>query len=413
MGILNRMRSMVGLRPSALVSEDQIREFMRQGNTISGAVVTEESAMRVAAAWRCVNIIAGAIATLPLDIIKRESEDVRRPFVGHPLRKILTVKPNPWQTPSEFRRMMQAHLLLRGNSYARKVMVGDQLVALLPLHTDRVRAEQLDTLAMVYHVRGKDGRVTTFAQKDIFHLRGMSLDGVTGMSVISNMRESLGLALQTEQAGARLFSQGILAGGVIKHPGKLGDNAARHLRESMEERNSGAQNAGRWIIAEEGMTLEPISLSAEDAQWLGTRDFQRYDIAMFFGVPPHMIGATEKTTSWGSGLESQGTGFVTYTLSDWTKTWEESSKRDLLPESQWENTDIRFNSNGLQRGDFKGRWEGYVKALQWGVYSPDDVRRLEDQNPRPDGGGGIYYDPPNTAGQPQDIQNEPQKTATN
>lgn len=413
MGLFNRVRSMFGTNTNAMVSEDQIRDLLRQGNTASGAVVTENSAMRVAAAWRCVNIIAGAIATLPMDIIKRESEDVRRPFVGHPLRKILTVKPNPWQTPSEFRRMMQAHLLLRGNAYARKVMVGNGLVALIPLHADRVRAEQIDTLAMIYHIQGKDGRVTKFSQKDIFHLRGMSLDGVTGMSVLSNMRESLGLALQTEQAGARLFSHGILAGGVIKHPGKLSDNAARHLRESMEDRNAGAQNAGKWIIAEEGMTLDTISLSAEDAQWLGTRDFQRYDIAMFFGVPPHMIGATEKTTSWGSGLESQGTGFVTYTLSDWTKTWEESSKRDLLPESEWETTDVRFNSNGLQRGDFKGRWEGYVKALQWGVYSPDDVRRLEDQNPRPDGGGGIYYDPPNTAGQPQDIQNEPQKTATN
>lgn len=404
MGLFNRVRSMFGTNTNALVSEDQIRDLMRQGNTASGAVVTEKSAMRVAAAWRCVNIIAGAIATLPMDIIKRESEDVRRPFVGHPLRKILTVKPNPWQTPSEFRRMMQAHLLLRGNAYARKVMVGNGLVALIPLHADRVRAEQIDTLAMIYHIQGKDGRVTTFSQKDIFHLRGMSLDGVTGMSVLSNMRESLGLALQTEQAGARLFSHGILAGGVIKHPGKLSDNAARHLRESMEDRNAGAQNAGKWIIAEEGMTLDTISLSAEDAQWLGTRDFQRYDIAMFFGVPPHMIGATEKTTSFGTGLESQGTGFVTYTLSDWTKTWEESSKRDLMPESEWENVDVRFNSNGLQRGDFKGRWEGYVKALQWGVYSPDDVRRLEDQNPRPDGGGGIYYDPPNTAGQSQDVQ---------
>lgn len=404
MGILSRMRSMIGMRPSALVSEEQIRDFMRQGSTASGAVVTEESAMRVAAAWRCVNIIAGAIATLPIDIIKRESEEVRRPAVGHPLRRILTVKPNTWQTPSEFRRMLQSHLLLAGNAYARKVFVGTQLVGLIPLPVNRVTAEQLDSTAMKYKVLRKDGSSITFPQKEIFHLRGMSLDGVTGMSVLSNMRESLGLALQTEQAGARLFSNGILAGGVIKHPGKLSDNAARHLRESMEERNRGAQNSGKWILAEEGMTVEPISLSAEDAQWLGTRDFQRYDIAMFFGVPPHMIGATEKTTSWGSGIESQGIGFVTYTLTDWIKTWEESVKRDLLPENEWETTDARFNANALLRGDFKTRWDGYVKALQWGVYSPDDIRRMEDQNPRPDGGGGIYYDPPNTAGQSQGIQ---------
>ena len=413
MGILSRMRSMIGMRPSALVSEEQIREFMRQGNTASGAVVTEESAMRVAAAWRCVNIIAGAIATLPIDIIRRESETVRKPAVGHPLRRILTVKPNTWQTPSEFRRMMQSHLLLRGNAYARKVFIGNQLVGLIPLPTDRVTAEQLDSTAMQYKVMRKDGSSIIFRQREIFHLRGMSLDGVTGMSVLANMRESLGLALQTEQAGARLFSNGILAGGVIKHPGKLSDNASRHLRESMEQRNQGSQNAGKWIVAEEGMTVESISLTAEDAQWLGTRDFQRYDIAMFYGVPPHMLGATEKTTSWGSGIEAQGIGFVTYTLTDWIKTWEESVKRDLLEEREWETVDARFNVNALMRGDFKTRWEGYVKGLQNCVYSPDDVRAMEDMNPRPDGGGGFYFEPPNTAGQSQGTQNEPQKTAAN
>ena len=404
MGILSRMRSMIGMRPSALVSEEQIREFMRQGNTASGAVVTEESAMRVAAAWRCVNIIAGAIATLPIDIIRRESETVRKPAVGHPLRRILTVKPNTWQTPSEFRRMMQSHLLLRGNAYARKVFIGNQLVGLIPLPTDRVTAEQLDSTAMQYKVMRKDGSSIIFPQREIFHLRGMSLDGVTGMSVLANMRESLGLALQTEQAGARLFSNGILAGGVIKHPGKLSDNASRHLRESMEQRNQGSQNAGRWIVAEEGVTVESISLTAEDAQWLGTRDFQRYDIAMFYGVPPHMLGATEKTTSWGSGIEAQGIGFVTYTLTDWIKTWEESVKRDLLEEREWETVDARFNVNALMRGDFKTRWEGYVKGLQNCVYSPDDVRAMEDMNPRPDGGGGFYFEPPNTAGQSQGNQ---------
>ena len=407
MGIFSRFR-----RPRALVSEDQIRDFIRGSNTTSGAIVTESSAMRVAAAWRCINIISGAIGTLPLDLIRRVDEKVREPAVGYPLRRILTVKPNPWQTPSEFRRMMQANLLLRGNAYARKVMVGRNVVALIPLHPDRVQAEQLDSFAMQYKVRGSNGTTTTFAQKEILHLRGMSLDGVTGMSVLSNMRESLGLALQTEKAGARLFKNGMLTGGVIEHPGKLSPEAAKNLHESLDARNAGADNAGKWILAEEGMTFRPVALSAEDAQWLGTRDYQRYDIAMFFGVPPHMIGATEKTTSWGSGIEAQGIGFVTYTLNDWIKTWEESIKRDLLPESDWEAIDARFNVNGLLRGDVKGRWGGYVQALQWGVYSPNEVRALEDQNPRD--GGDVYYDPPNTAGQiGKEPSNEPAPTTTN
>lgn len=400
MGIFSRF-----WRPRALVTEDQVRDMLRGHNTASGAIVNESSAMRVAAAYRCVNIIAGSIATLPLDLIRRENESVRRPAVGHPLRRILTVKPNPWQTPSEFRRMLQANLLLRGNAYARKVMVGSRVVALIPLHPDRVQAEQLDSLAMQYKISGRDGRQMTLGQADVMHLRGMSLDGVTGLSVLSNMRESLGLSLQAEQAGARLFRNGVLTGGVIEHPGKLSPDAARNLRESLDERNAGVENAGKWIVAEEGMKFSPVALSAEDAQWLGARDFQRYDIAMFFGVPPHMIGATEKTTSWGSGIESQGIGFVTYTLADWIKTWEEAIKRDLLQEPEWDALDARFNVNGLLRGDSKARWEGYVKALQWGVYSPNEVRSLEDQNPRE--GGDVYYDPPNTAGEKEESRDEP------
>ncbi len=412
------MGSVFGMRPRALITESDAlwREVLRMGHgTASGAIVTESSAMRVAAAWRCMNIISGSISSLPLDLIRRVDERQRAPAVGHRLRRILTVKPNPWQTPSEFKKMMQAHLLLRGNGYARKVMLGGVLEALIPLHPDRVRATQLDSLAMSYELKKKDGSTITLGQKDIMHLRGMSLDGVTGMSVLSNMRESLGLALQTEQAGARLFKNGMLSGGVITHPGKLSDPARKNLEETLADKNAGSENAGKWLLAEEGMEFKPVSLSAEDAQWLGARDFQRYDIAMFFGVPPHMIGATEKATSFGSGIEAQGTGFVTYTLNDWIKTWEECIKRDLIPEAEWETHDARFNVNGLLRGDSKARWDGYVKGLQWGVLSPDDVLSMEDRNPRADGGGGIYYDPPNTAGksQTEEPENDPTQTAAN
>jgi HK97 family phage portal protein len=408
MALFDRMRGMFGAHPVALVSDAQIRDFLRSNSTASGVSITEDSAMRVAAAWRCVNIIAGSLATLPLDLIRRVDEKRRDPAVGHPLRRLLTVKPNHWQTPSEFRRMMQAQLLLRGNAFARKVTLGQSIVALLPIHPDRVEVEQTDALEMRYKVRGRDGRIVPLAQKEMLHLRGMSLDGVTGMSVLSNMREALGLALQTERAGARLFKDGVLAGGFIAHPKTLSNGAHERLRASLDDKYTGAENAAKWMILEEGMKPEPLSFSAEDTQWLGARDFQRYDIAMFFGVPPHMIGATEKTTSWGTGIEAQGTGFVTYTLADWIKTWEESLKRDCLPESEWDALDFRFNVNGLQRGDWKGRWEGYVKALQWGVASPNEIRALEDWNPRE--GGDVYYPPPNTSGTPEGSTNEPQET---
>jgi len=417
----NLFGAAMGRRPQASfdlasMSPEQVREFLRVGGgmeSVSGMSVTDSSALRVAAAWRCVNILSGTIGSLPLDLIQRVSEKERHPATGHPLRRVLTVKPNQWQTPTEFRRMMMAHLLLRGNAYALKVVAGGKVVGLLPIKPDRVEVEQQADYTIVYRVSVKDGRYLTLSQKDIFHLRGMSLDGVRGLSLLSHMRESIGLALASERAGAEMMKNGQLVAGVLKHPMKLSAESYGRLKASMDERRSGGSQAGSNYILEEGMDYAPISMTALDMQFLQQRDFQRYDIAMFFGVPPHMIGATEKTTSWGSGIEQQGIGFVTYTLNDWIKVWEETIKRDLIPESEWETMDARFFTQGLMRGDAKTRWDTYVRGMQWGVYSPDEVRAFEDENPRPDGGGGIYYDPPNTAGgEPkEDAEDEPEKAA--
>jgi HK97 family phage portal protein len=383
------------------MTAEQVRDFLRIGGgsmeTAAGAHISESSAMRVAAAWRCVNIISGVMGSLPVDLIRRESEAVRRPAMSHPLRRVLTVKPNQWQTPNEFRRMMQAHLLLRGNAYALKVGAGDRILGLIPLHPDRVLVEQLDDYTIEYRVSLKDGQYRILKQGDLFHLRGMSLDGVKGLSVLSHMRESLGIALQSELASARLMKNGQFASGNYEHPSSLTPEAYARLKASIDA-SGGSDSAGKAKILEEGMTFKPVSMNAKDMQFLEQRDFQRYDIAMFFGVPPHMIGATDKTTSWGSGIEQQGIGFVTYTLNDWIKIWEEACKRDLLAEREWDTHDVRFFTQGLMRGDAKARWEAHVKGLQWGVISPDEVRALEDMNPRPDGLGGQYYDPPNTAG---------------
>lgn len=408
MGYFTNLLNAAFGRPAASTSYDltnmsaeQVREFIRVGgsmDTQSGVSITETSAMRVAAAWRCVNIISGTVGTLPLDLIRRVSEDVRKPAVGHPLRSVLTVKPNQWQTPSEFRRLMQAHLLLRGNAYALKVKIGRRVVALVPIHPDKVLVDQRDDMTMEYRVTLKGGIQRIYTGGDIFHLRGMSLDGVRGMSVLSHMRESLGLALTAETAGAKLMKNGQFVGGTLNHPEKLSPEAYERLKTSVAERYSGADNAGKLMILEEGMSHAATSLSATDMQFLEQRDFQRYDIAMFFGVPPHMLGATEKQTSWGSGIEQQGIGFVTYTLNDWIKTWEEAIKRDLIDASEWEGLDARFYTQGLMRGDVKSRTAYYVAARQWGWLSPDEIRRLEDMNPRPDGRGNEFADPPNTAG---------------
>jgi HK97 family phage portal protein len=404
MGYLKNLRNAVLGKPQAnttfdltAMTPEQVRDFLRIGGsmeTASGAVVNDNSAMRVAAAWRCVNIISGTVGSLPLDLIKRESEKVRRPAVGHPLRRVLTVKPNVWQTPSEFRRMMQTHLLLRGNAYALKVRAGRDIVGLIPIIPDRVLVEQQPDLSLRYQVTRQNGSRVTYQQSEILHLRGMTLDGVKGLSVISHMRESLGLALQGELASAKLMKNGQFVTGVLAHPSKLSPEAYARLKASIAE-NSGSENAGSTRILEEGMKLESTGMNATDMQFLEQRDFQRYDIAMFFGVPPHMIGATEKATSWGSGIEQQGIGFVTYTLNDWLVTWQEALKRDAIDEAEWDSIDVRFFPQALLKGDSKAQWDAFVRGRQWGIYNANDVRALLDMNPRTDPGGDEYAVPPN------------------
>jgi len=420
MGLFNRIGSAWSALKSpkasgavnvAGMTQEELYRWLRQGSeTASGAFVTESSAMRVATAWRCVNIISGAVATLPRDVVRRVGETRREPAVGHPVRRIFTVKPNHWQTPLEFIRMMQAHLLLRGNAYARKVMLGREVVALLPLHPDRVDPEQAADGSMIYRVALADGRRIVLTQSEVFHLRGLTLDGKAGLSVISHARESLGLSLQTEAAGARLFRQGVLAGGALKTAGRLSEDGRKNITDMLASRYAGSENAGKIMVLEEGLEPVQVALTAVDAQFLETRDFQRIDVAQFFGVPPHMLGLTDKATSWGAGIEQQGIGFVTYTLGEWIATWEAAIKRDLFSPAEAETLDFKFFTAGLLRGDVKTRWAAYVQALQYGVMSVDEVRALEDMNPRADGKGGEYYPPPNMTGKAAQLPAEEGKT---
>ncbi|HEV7283309.1 MAG TPA: phage portal protein, partial [Kaistia sp.] len=324
-------------------------------------------------------------------------ERTREDASDAPLWKVLRRKPNRWQTPSQFRRMMQAHLLLHGNAYAMIVRSRGLVLELVPLHPGRVEVKQADDLSLTYVYTRKDGRRVPLKQSEVFHLVGLTLDGVHGVSPITYARETIGLSLAMEDHGATTFRNGAKVSGILKHPGKLGDAGIQRLRDSLEDFRSGGEKEGKSLILEEGMDYTRMAMTAEDAQWIESRKFSRTDIAMFFGVPPHMIGDTEKSTSWGTGIEQQSIGFVAYTLEDHLTTWEEAVNRDLVGEADGD-VYARFNRAALVKGDIKARWEAYVKGLQWGVHSPDEVRALEDLNPRADGKGGVYYDPPNTAG---------------
>lgn len=378
--------------------ERAIREGNKSG---SGQSVTDENAMRVAAVFACIRIIAGAVANMPIGIKRRVDDRTREDATDHLLWNVFHRRPNRWQKPAQFKRMMQAHVLLRGNAYALKTRnVRGDVVALTPLHPGRVKVRQRDDLTLEYLFTRKDGGKVLFQQDEILHLCGLTLDGVTGLSVVAYARESIGLSLAMEQHGGAVFRNGANVSGALQMPeGRtLTDEQAARLRSEFDEFRSGGSREGKVIVLEDGLKFEQMAMSSEDAQWLEARKFSRSDIAMFFGVPPHMIGDTEKSTSWGTGIEAQSQGFVTYTLEDHLTMWEEALTTDCLDPARDRDVYARFNRNALVRGDLKARWEAHTKGLQWGVFSPDEVRAMEDQNPREDGGGGVYYDPPNTAG---------------
>lgn len=377
-----------------ITSPDQLEEVMRGGSLSgAGATVTPDTAMRVAAVFACVRIRSGVVANMPLHIKRRVNEKTREDASDSPLWALFRRKPNRWQTPSQFKRMLTAHLLLRGNSYALIHRSRGEVKELVPLRPDRVEVKQNDDLSLTYRYTRKSGSPIDLKQEEVLHLVGLTLDGVHGVSVISYARETIGLSLAMEDHGSNVFRNGARVSNVLKHPGTLGKEGLAFLQASLDEYRSGGEREGKALILEEGMDVAPMAMTAEDAQWIESRKFSRSDIAMFFGVPPHMIGDTEKSTSWGSGIDSQTQGFVTFSAEDDLTTWEETINRDLIV-----NDDMyaRFNRAALVRGDIKTRWESYVKALQWGVMNPDEVRSLEDMNPRP--GGDLYYQPPNTAG---------------
>lgn len=390
----------------------QLEEALRSGHmTGSGIAVTPDSAMRNGTVFGCVRLISGAVANLPYDVKRRVDDRVREDVSDAALSRVLRRRPNRWQKPHQFKRMMQAHVLLRGNAYAVKTWsVKREVMELVPLHPDRVKPRQLDDLSMEYVWTRKDGRQIIFKQDDILHLFGLTLDGITGVTPITYARETIGAAQAMQRHGAAVFKNGANVSAALRAPKTLSPEAYARLKVDMEDFRAGGAQDGKTIILEDGLDFERMALTAEDAQWIEAMGFSRVEICMFFGVPPHLIGHTEGNTQLGSSIEQQGQGFQTYALEDHLTMWEEGLTADCIDETRYPDWYVRINRSALARADLKSRWEAYVKSMQWGVRSPNEVRALEDENPRE--GGDIYYPPPNTAGgNSQGTTDEPSQPA--
>jgi HK97 family phage portal protein len=287
-----------------------------------------------------------------------------------------------------FRETLMSHLLLWGNAYSQIVRDGrGRVLALYPLLPSQMTVERDKNNAIYYEYRADGGDAVTLRKDDVLHIPGLGFDGLLGYSPIAMAKNSIGMAIATEEYGAKFFANGANPGGVLEHPSTIKD--IQRVKDSWNAAYQGTGNAHRVAVLEEGMKFQAIGIPPEQAQFLQTRKFQINEIARIFRVPPHMVGDLEKSSF--SNIEQQSLEFVKYTLDPWIVRWEQSLQQALILPSEKSKAFIKFNLDGLLRGDYASRMSGYSTARQNGWLSANDIRELENMNRIPAGQGGDLY----------------------
>ena len=362
------------------------------GSKAAGKVVNERTAMQTTAVYACVRILAESIASLPFHIYKRRIDGGKEKATNHYLYNTLHDEPNSEMTSFVFRETLMAHLLLYGNAYAQIIRTGwGRVVALYPLLPSHVSVEREQTGRyagqIIYTYHSEDGEVR-LQRDNVLHIPGLGFDGLIGYSPIAMAKNAVGIAIATEEYGSKFFANGANPGGVLEHPGKVGN--LERLKADWNEAYRGSGNSHRVAILEEGLKFHQMSIRPEQAQFLQTRKYQLNEIARVFRIPPHMIGDLEKSSF--SNIEQQSLEFVKYTLDPWIIRWEQTLKQSLLLPSEKDNYDIKFNLDGLLRGDYASRMTGYSTGRQNGWLSVNDIRELENMNRIPvEEGGDLYH----------------------
>ena len=346
------------------------------GTTSSGERVSHSSSMRISAVFACIRILSETNGSLPLKIYRRLSDGGKEVAYDHPLYSILHDSPNDWQTAFDWREMMQGHLSLRGNAFSEIVRKNYEIDSLIPIHPDRVVVERLADGTLRYRVKREDtGSERIILQDSMFHLRGLSSDGIIGLSPIATCAQTLGISLASDKFGGSFFGNGITLGAVLEHPEALSDTAKKNIKRSMSEEYGGSGNANGLLILEEGMKWQQMGVNPDEAQFLETRKFQVSEVARIFNVPPHMIKDLEKATF--SNIEQQSLEFVIYTMRPWLTKWEQTIDMTLLQSPEYF---AEFSIDALLRGDTKTRFEAYSMAINSGWMSRNEVRELENMN---------------------------------
>jgi HK97 family phage portal protein len=365
------------------------------GGTTAGKTVTERSAMQMTAVYSCVRILAEAVAGLPLHLYKYTDGGGKEKALDHPLYRLLHDEPNPEMSSFVFRETLMTHLLLWGNAYAQVIRNGKgEVIALYPLMPNKMSVDRDENGRLYYtYYRGSDEAIknkdfaVTLQPSDVLHIPGLGFDGLVGYSPIAMAKNAIGMAIACEEYGAKFFANGAAPGGVLEHPGTIKD--PQRVRESWQSTFGGSGNANKIAVLEEGMKYTPIGISPEQAQFLETRKFQINEIARIFRVPPHMVGDLEKSSF--SNIEQQSLEFVKYTLDPWVIRWEQSIQRALLSQGEKAEYFVKFNLEGLLRGDYQSRMNGYAIGRQNGWMSANDIRELENLDRIPVEEGGDLY----------------------
>jgi len=355
--------------------------------TKAGVHVDEWNALRSSPIWACVTLIADCMTLLPVQVIERQG-DRRRVVPDHPVQAILNSAANEQMGATTTIGTGQMHALTFGNAYLeqQRNRRGD-LIGLMPLLPDRTQPhlEVRDGRRRITYRTTIDGQSYELMPDEVVHVFGYSFDGLCGISPIRAQRNAVGLALALEEFGSKFFENDAKSGGFLMHPGKLGDKGRENLRNSFDSESGdqgGLRNAHKIKILEEGAKFVTTTISPEDSQFLGTREFQLAEAARIFRVPLVLLQSLQGSTVWGTGIESLMIGFARYTISPWVRRWESELTRKLLSEAERaQGREIHFDMNALMRADSAARAAFYREGITQGWMTRNEARGLEDMNP--------------------------------
>lgn len=395
--------------PPLSLRDPALADMWYGANSASGQNVTSDSAMRVSTVYACVTILADTLAMLEKYIKRVQPNGGKIIDYGHRLYKQIHNRPNRWQSSFEYFKMMEGHVQMRGNAYARIVSTpGRGINELVPLHPDRTWPFVITPNGAIYFMYDNspmppmgsklfyqhfpiNGPTEILTQEEVHHVMGFSINGIVGMNPITKAaREAVGLAMATEEQGARLFSNGARIMTAVKFPGRVDDVTYKRMKEEVTDKILGSANAWRPFFMEEGMDIVNLGMTMEQSQFLETRNYQVEDVARFWKVPLVLLGHGDKAPTYSSN-EQFLISFKVFTMGPNVKNWEDAMERDLLYPSEMNQVKIDFDMDSIMRGDAVARSTYLRNRFQMASISPDEVRLYEEENPSDQPGADKLY----------------------